>query len=210
MLACDAEYRRSGAQISAPATVKRHYCLPMDPKSEINWLAAIAATQDEAAFSSLFARYAPRIKGYMIRHGADVSTAEELAQEAMAAVWRKAAMYSPDKGNPSTWIFTIARNLRIDRVRRERVFQPLPDGHNEEASDDEPADIALVREEGYAALRQALETLPSDQLEIVTLSYMDGLSHSEVAKRLDLPLGTVKSRMRLAYNKLRPLLEGLK
>ena len=182
----------------------------MDPKSEIEWLALIAARQDEAAFSSLFARYAPRIKGYMIRHGADASTAEELAQEAMAAVWRKADMYSPDKGNPATWIFTIARNLRIDRVRRERVFQPLPEGHAEEPSDDEPADLALEREERYTALREALQQLPADQLEIVTLSYMDGLSHTEVAERLDLPLGTVKSRMRLAYNKLRPLLEGLK
>ncbi len=146
----------------------------------------------------------------MMRHGANAPTAEEVAQGAMSLVWRKAGMYSPDKGNPSTWIFTIARNLRIDRVRRERVFQPLPEGHNEEASDDEPADIALIREERYAALRQALATLPADQLEIVTLSYMDGLSHSQVAKRLDLPLGTVKSRMRLAYNKLRPMLEGLK
>lgn len=182
----------------------------MDPKSEIDWLAAIAARQDEAAFASLFASYAPRIKGYMMRHGADASTAEEVAQEAMAAVWRKAGMYSPDKGNPATWIFTVARNLRIDRVRRERVFQTLPEGYGEEASDDEPADDALVREERYVALRQALGTLPPDQLEIVTLSYMDGLSHSEVAERLDLPLGTVKSRMRLAYSKLRPLLEGLK
>ena len=146
----------------------------------------------------------------MMRQGVDATTAEELAQEAMTTVWRKAGMYSSDKGNPSTWIFTIARNLRIDRVRRERVFQPLPEGHNETASDDEPADVALVREERYAALRQALETLPADQLEIVTLSYMDGLSHSEVADHLDLPLGTVKSRMRLAYSKLRPLLEGLK
>jgi RNA polymerase sigma-70 factor (ECF subfamily) len=146
----------------------------------------------------------------MIRHGADASTAEELAQEAMTAVWRKAGMYSPDKGNPATWIFTIARNLRIDRVRRERVFQPLPEWHAEQASDDEPADLALEREERYAALRQALQHLPADQLEIVTLSYMDGLSHTEVAERLDLPLGTVKSRMRLAYNKLRPLLDGLK
>ena len=182
----------------------------MDPKSEIDWLAAIATRQDEEAFSYLFQRYAPRIKGYMMRHGADAATAEEIAQEAMAIVWRKAGMYSASKGKPSTWIFTVARNLRIDRVRRERVFQPLPEGHDEQASDDEPADISLVREERYVALRDALQTLPEDQLEIVTLSYNDGLSHSEVAKRLDLPLGTVKSRMRLAYNRLRPLLEGLK
>lgn len=182
----------------------------MDPKSEIEWLTSIASKQDEVAFSSLFARYAPRIKGYMMRHGADASSAEELAQEAMTAVWRKAGMYSPDTGNPSTWIFTIARNLRIDRVRRERVYQPLPEAHAEKASDDETADVALVREERYSALRQALGSLPSDQLQIVTLSYMDGLSHSEVAERLGLPLGTVKSRMRLAYAKLRPQLEGLR
>ena len=102
----------------------------MDPKSEIDWLAAIAASQDETAFSSLFARYAPRIKGYMMRQGVDATTAEELAQEAMTTVWRKAGMYSSDKGNPSTWIFTISRNLRIDRFLRESVFQTLPEGHN--------------------------------------------------------------------------------
>lgn len=182
----------------------------MDAVSEIEWLSAIAERQDKAAFSSLFAHYAPRLKGYMMRHGADAATAEEIVQEAMTTVWRKAALYSPDKGNPATWIFTIARNLRIDRVRRERVFQPLPEGHEEEVSDDEPADDAVVRQERYVALQQALTTLPPEQLEIVTLSYMDGLSHSEVADRLELPLGTVKSRMRLAYARLRPLLVGLK
>ena len=99
----------------------------MDPKSEIECLAAIAARQDEAAFASLFARYAPRIKGYMIRHGADASTAEELAQEAMTAVWRKAGMYSPDKGNPATWIF-YDRAQSADRPGTARARLPAAAG----------------------------------------------------------------------------------
>ncbi|MEQ1653342.1 MAG: sigma-70 family RNA polymerase sigma factor [Hyphomicrobium sp.] len=162
------------------------------------------------AFRKLFQSYAPRVKSYMMRQGADANTAEELAQETMLTVWRKASLYSGEKGSATTWIFTIARNLRIDRLRRELTWVALPEGHNEEASTDALPDEVLSELERKKRVQEALTVLPPDQFEVVSLSYIEGLSHSEIAERLSLPLGTVKSRMRLAYQKIRELVEDLK
>lgn len=182
----------------------------MSPELAKELLQKIADQKDQDSFQQLFEDYAPRIKGFMIRSGADAAAADDLAQEAMSAVWRKAHMYSPDKGNPTTWIFTIVRNLRIDRFRRERVWQPLPEEHAEIASDDAGPDELVARQERLVTLQDALKILPPEQLEVVQLSYLDGLAHSDIAERLQLPIGTVKSRMRLAYQKLRPLVEKLR
>jgi len=175
----------------------------------IDLLQRVAQDRDSEAFHTLFQTFAPRVKSYMMRQGADANTAEELAQETLLTVWRKAALYSGDKGSPTTWIFTIARNLRIDRLRREAIWYELPDGHDEEPSDDAPPDEAVSDRERQERVRRALATLPPDQHEVVALSFVDGLSHSEIAERLGLPLGTVKSRMRLAYQKVRELVEDL-
>jgi len=173
-------------------------------------LQRVALTQDPAAFQALYESFAPRIKSYMLRQGADAATAEELAQETLLTVWRKARLYSPDKGNPTTWIFTIARNLRIDRIRKERIWLALPEGHEEQASeDDDPEDVAVQRQHTNR-IQEALGTLSEEQRDVIVLSYIDGLSHSEIAEKLDLPLGTVKSRMRLAYQKIRELVEDLR
>lgn len=174
------------------------------------FLQRIAERGDVEAFRKLFQAYAPRVKAYMMRQGADPNTAEELAQETLLTVWRKAGLYSGEKGSATTWIFTIARNLRIDRLRRELTWVALPDGHDEEASTDALPDEVLSEVERRGRVQKALATLPPDQLEVVSLSYIEGLSHSEIAERLGLPLGTVKSRMRLAYNKLRESVEDLK
>ncbi len=172
-------------------------------------LQRVANDRDAEAFHALFQTYAPRVKSYMMRQGADANTAEELAQETLLTVWRKAALYSGEKGSPTTWIFTIARNLRIDRLRREAIWYELPEGHDEEPSEDAPPDEAVSERERQERVRRALATLPPDQHEVVALSFVDGLSHSEIAERLGLPLGTVKSRMRLAYQKIRELVEDL-
>lgn len=173
-------------------------------------LRRIAETSDRSAFTALFEQFAPRVKSYMIRQGAEPALAEELAQETLLTVWRKARLYSADKGSASTWIFTIARNLRIDRIRRETAWQELPEGHAEIASDDQSPDEEVAERERQAVIQAAMAELPVDQLEVVTLAFVDGLSHSEIAERLGLPLGTVKSRMRLAYQKLRPVVEDLR
>lgn len=158
----------------------------------------------------LFESYAPRVKSYMMRQGADPNTAEELAQETLLTVWRKAALYSDDKGSATTWIFTIARNLRIDRLRREVAWQPLPDDIEEQEAPDPAPDEAASERERREKVQAVLSELPPDQAEAVNLSYVEGLSHSEIAERLGVPLGTVKSRMRLAYHKIRDALEELR
>jgi RNA polymerase sigma-70 factor, ECF subfamily len=173
-------------------------------------LQRIATRADVEAFRQLYDSFGPRVKSYMMRQGADADTAEELAQETLLSVWRKAQLYAPEKGSATTWIYTIARNLRIDRLRREFAWQELPEGHNETASDDPAPDQILSDHERQVRVRRALTTLPPDQHEVVSLSYLEGLSHSEIAERLTLPLGTVKSRMRLAYQKIRESVEDLK
>lgn len=170
----------------------------------------VATLRDAEAFRKLFQSYAPRVKSYMMRQGADAAVAEELTQETLLMVWRKAALYSGDKGSPTTWIFTIARNLRIDRLRREVAWQPMPENAEEEASDDPAPDEELDQRERSDRVKAVLASLPPDQAEVVMLSYVEGLSHSEIAERLNLPLGTVKSRMRLAYTKIREAVEDLR
>lgn len=174
-------------------------------------LSLIARERSEAAFGELFQRYASKLKGYMLRQGADAATAEELAQETLLVVWRKAALYSAEKGSLSTWIFTIARNLRIDRLRREAAWQELPDNLSETlASDEQAPDEAASDRQREVRVRAVLAELSTEQRQVVEMAYIEGLSHSEISERLGLPLGTVKSRMRLAYQKVRTALEDLK
>ena len=174
-------------------------------------LTLIATDRSEAAFRRLFDEYAPRIRSYMLRQGADADLADELAQETLVTVWRKAALYSAEKGSAATWIFTIARNHRIDRLRRQRPWQELTAETAEQLpSDDTPADEAMDLSHRQSRVRAVLKELPPDQIEVVTLAFMEGLPHSQIAERLGLPLGTVKSRIRLAYGKLRNALEELR
>ncbi|MBO0763392.1 MAG: sigma-70 family RNA polymerase sigma factor [Hyphomicrobiaceae bacterium] len=172
-------------------------------------LQRIAERADPAAFRELYEVYGPRVKAYMIRKGADAGTAEDLAQETLLTVWRKASLYAGDKGSMTTWVFAIARNLRIDRLRREVPWQELPEGRLAEASGEPLPDEAMAEKERKQRVQAALAELPAEQRDVVSLAYIEGLSHSEIAERLDVPLGTVKSRMRIAYQKIRQALENL-
>ncbi len=172
-------------------------------------LRRVAERADPAAFRELYDAYGPRVKAYMMRKGADAGTAEDLAQETLLTVWRKASLYADDKGSMTTWVFTIARNLRIDRLRREVPWQELPEWRLAQPSEEALPDAALAEKQEQAQLHAALVDLPPDQKEVVSLAYLEGLSHSEIATRLALPLGTVKSRMRIAYQKVRAALEDL-
>lgn len=180
------------------------------PRTMSDLLQKVAQSRDVEAFRKLFELYGPRVKSYMMRQGADATTAEDLAQETLLTVWRKAQLYSDEKGSATTWIFTIARNLRIDRLRREVSWQPLPENRDEEASDAPDPEEEVTERERRDKVRAVLQTLPPDQSEVVTLSYVEGLSHSEIAERLGLPLGTVKSRMRLAYQKVKEAVEDIR
>jgi RNA polymerase sigma-70 factor (ECF subfamily) len=171
-------------------------------------IAAIAARADRSAFAALFGHFAPRVKSYMLRLGAPPPLAEELAQETLLAVWRKAGAFDAARAAPSTWIFTIARNLRIDAARRERRGAPVNDPSDTPAADRMP-DVALASTQSEGRIRQALGKLPHEQAEVVRLSFFSDKPHSEIAAELKLPLGTVKSRLRLAMARLRELLGDL-
>lgn len=168
---------------------------------------AVAERRDKAAFAAVFRFYAPRVKGYLMRQGCSSSQAEDLAQEVMATVWRKAGLYDPAKADASTWVFTIARNLRIDALRRERHPQVDLDVGALDLVDDAPAADPVVADGQRAALvRRALAGLPPDQADVVRRSFFDDKPHTAIAEELGLPLGTVKSRMRLAMMKIRAAL----
>jgi len=163
---------------------------------------AIARDQDRNAFIALFEHFAPRVKSYLLRlGGADL--AEEMAQEAMLMVWRKAGQFDPHKASASTWIFTIARNLYIDRKRKERRPEIDPSDPMLVAEADPAADIALSMRQSEQLVRAALATLPPEQARVIELSFFADKPHAAIAAELDLPLGTVKSRLRLALARLR-------
>jgi RNA polymerase sigma-70 factor (ECF subfamily) len=162
---------------------------------------AVARSQDRAAFADLFAHFAPRVKGYLMRLGANGALAEELAQEAMLTLWRKAALFDQKKASASTWVFTIARNLRIDAIRRER--HPEVDPAELAPEPERAADDGIVRIEDDTRVRQAITRLPREQAQVIELSFYADKPHSVIAKELGLPLGTVKSRLRLAMARIR-------
>lgn len=162
-------------------------------------LLRVAASGDRAAFAALFSHFAPRVKAYLLRLGAPPALAEDLAQEALLNLWRKAHLFDPAKASVATWLFTIARNLRIDAIRRERRPELEPEDLAPEAAADEA--LALAGDE--ARLRAALRQLPPDQMQVVELSFFADKPHSQIAGELGIPLGTVKSRLRLAMARLK-------
>ncbi len=169
---------------------------------------AIALRRDRTAFGELFAYFAPRVKAYCRRLGADDGLAEELAQEVLVAVWRKADTFDRRQASVSTWIFRIARNRRIDALRRTMRPELDPDDPLLQPEPAPAPDEEVSAMEREARVRSALQDLPADQLELLKLAFYEGLSHSEIAERAGLPLGTVKSRIRLAFMKLRGRLHG--
>jgi len=184
-------------------------------KDRMQWgrlIRAIATDQDRAAFATLFEYFAPRIKSFLQRSGASEASAEELAQETMLAVWRKAALFDPESAGAAAWIFTIARNLRIDARRRDSRGGVIEtsDVEIEFQIDDSPLpDSRLASVQSEERVRSALSQLSADQVRVIELSFFEEKAHAEIAKILEIPLGTVKSRLRLAMNRLRNLLSEL-
>jgi RNA polymerase sigma-70 factor (ECF subfamily) len=171
-------------------------------------LAAVARHADRAAFARLFRHFAPRVKAYLIRLGADDAAAEDLLQDVMLTVWRRAPTYDPALAGVSTWIFTIARNRRIDLLRRGRrpAFEADDPALRPEAP---PAPDAVADATQWEArIATAVAGLPREQAEILRLAYFEDRSHTDIAEHLKLPLGTVKSRLRLAIGRLRAIFES--
>lgn len=168
-------------------------------------IVAIAKTRDRQQFAALFAHFAPRLKSFFLRLGVPPGVAEDLAQDTMLMVWRKADRFDPERAAASTWIFTVARNLRIDLKRRERDPALLAELY-EDADEPTPSDHMLSAERD-GRIREALTALPAEQAEVIRLSFFEDRPHSQIADDLKIPLGTVKSRVRLAMARLRALVE---
>lgn len=170
----------------------------------------VARAQDWTAFQELFVFFGPRVKAMMLKAGADNASAEDLVQETMVKVWRKAGLYAAGRGSVSTWIYTVARNARIDRIRRASS-QPYDDIDDLELESDSPTgEEQAYFSEQAAGIAEAVQQLPQEQRQVIELAFMHDLPQSEIAEKLSLPLGTVKSRMRLAYGKLKVKLEDYK
>lgn len=169
-----------------------------------NWVELMIQVRDQRdrkAFAALFTHFGPRVKGFLIKSGADATTAEECVQDVMTTLWHKASLFDPTRASVSTWIFTIARNRRIDMLRRDRRPEPedLPWGPEPEP---EQADVLALQQE-TEHLSAALKTLPDEQRDLIEKAYFGDLTQSEIAKVTGLPLGTIKSRIRLALDRLR-------
>ena len=168
-------------------------------------IVAIAERGDRDAFAALFSHFAPRVKSYLLRLGAPSESAEELAQETLLTVWRRAGAFDPGRAAASTWIFTIARNLRFDALRREKR-PSMADDPSDTGPGPALPDTLLAALQDEARIGRAIAELPSEQAKVVRLAFFSDKPHSEIAGELDLPLGTVKSRLRLAMGRLRALL----
>ncbi|GAA5079954.1 RNA polymerase sigma factor RpoE [Roseibacterium beibuensis] len=172
--------------------------------TEAHWVAritAIAKDEDKSAFAEVFRHFAPRVKAFLIKSGADESLAEECMQDVMATLWQKAHMYDAARASVATWIFTIARNRKIDLIRKNARPEPedLPWGPEEQP---DQADVLALQQDS-ARLTDAIRQLPEKQRRLIERAYFGDLTHSEIAAETGLPLGTIKSRIRLALERLR-------
>ncbi len=197
---------------NGPASVRADWWEPglvnegnnLQPVAQDEWtvlMHRVARDRSETAFAALFDHFAPRVKAFLIKSGSNPALAEDCAQDVMATVWNKAGQFDPTRASVATWVFTIARNRRIDLLRKARRPEPedLPWG-----PEPEPAQAdALALQQESVLLGEALKTLPAAQRDLIEKAYFGDLSHGEIAGITGLPLGTIKSRIRLALDKLR-------
>jgi RNA polymerase sigma factor (sigma-70 family) len=199
-----AEARRDMSKLDNNLKARNRHVNSDDGSARMLWvghMARIRDDQDRTAFAELFSHFAPRVKGFLIKSGADVTLAEECTQDVMATLWNKAHMFDATRASVATWIFTIARNRKIDLLRRQRRPEPEDLPWGPEAEPDQ-ADVLSLQQESKI-LGEALAALPASQRELIEKAYFGDLTHSEIAAETGLPLGTIKSRIRLALDRLR-------
>ncbi len=172
-----------------------------------NYLKDIGESQDKVAFANIFKYFAPRLKSFFIKLGAAETQAEEIIQEVMIAVWTKSKTYDNAKSSVSTWIYTIAKNKRIDKIRKEKKHNTVESDESLEIPIPSKQEEHLLATEVNEKLHHSLQFLPKEQAELLKLSYFYEKTHSDIARDLSLPLGTVKSRIRLALSKMKNLVE---
>lgn len=212
-LACNNAPRRSALELlrvrrKRGVPKRSDDCVEELPQQDMaRLMEAVASARDVDAFERLFRHYGPRVRAFMMRQCRDGQMADELMQETMMTVWNKAGLFYSDRGTVDAWIFTVARNLRTSAFRKAKrpVFDPtdpvfVPDDPLE------PGDH-LERIDDAERLRRAMEDLPPEQLEVLKYAFFDEISHRKLAEKLNLPVGTIKSRIRMAFGKLRKALE---
>lgn len=166
-------------------------------------MSRIASNRDRRAFAHVFDFYAPRIKGFLIKNNCTPVLAEEVTQDVMMTLWQKAYMFDPAKASLGTWLFRIARNRRIDLIRRDKSGELDAQDPTMFPAIDEIDTEDIDARERDRRVRIAILALPTEQMQLIRLSFFEGQPHSQIAEDLNLPLGTVKSRIRLAFNRLR-------
>jgi RNA polymerase sigma factor (sigma-70 family) len=169
---------------------------------------AVKRSRDKAAFASLFDYFAPRLKGFVMRSGVSSAAAEEIVQEVMLTVWHKADLFDPGRAQVSAWIYQIARNRLIDRVRKDR--RPMPEELKAEP-DQEPSSMDILEmDQEVSKLKAAIQLLSPDQRDIIERAYLGEFSHQQISTQTGLPLGTIKSRIRLGLDRLRRELKDIR
>lgn len=182
--------------------------MTLSPQDQAELARRVATGRDRMAFAALFDHFAPRLNGYLQRLGMAPGQAEDVAQEVMSVLWHKAHLFDSAKSSLSTWLFRVARNRRIDLLRRDRSHLLDPHDPVFRPSEPEDADVTMDADLRAVRIRAALEDLPPEQMLLVRLAFFDGQTHTEIADATGLPLGTVKSRIRLAFARLRRMLEA--
>ena len=197
--ACPASPRKDADQVT-----------PGSPQfsSQTQWMLAVRDRRDRAAFADLFDHFAPRLKGFVMRSGTPPVQAEEIVQEVMLTVWRKAGLFDPQRAQVSAWIYQIARNQQIDTFRKQP--RPLPDDIGQDPDAEPDASRILATEEEAGLLRRALAELKPEQREMIEKAYLGELTHQEISVQTGLPLGTIKSRIRLGLERLRRELKDIR
>lgn len=203
----------SGPKVPRPGVLlKGMEKVSVPPVAEISlqttWMLAVRDQRDRQAFARLYDHFAPRLKGFVMRSGLPAAQAEEVVQDVMLTIWHKAALFDPERAQVSAWIYQITRNRHIDMIRKER--RPVPDEFGEEISTESDAGQILAVEQEGRQLAKALAGLKPTQREAIEKAYLGELTHSELSAQIGLPLGTIKSRIRLGLERLRHELKGMR
>lgn len=167
----------------------------------------VGKNQDKLAFNNIFRYFAPRLKSFLVKAGSTDSQAEEVIQEVMIAVWTKSSTYDSNKSSVSTWVYTIARNKRIDKIRKERRHYLSESDEGLEIPVDSTQEKEIFSAQVSNSLKKYMSNLPEEQSKLLKLSYFYNKTHADISEELKIPLGTVKSRIRLALTKMRHLVE---
>lgn len=192
------------AEENKPTPVRKGSSISVATPDTLESLAVrVAEHRDRQAFRLLFAHFAPRIKSFLLKQKMSDEMAEDLTQEVMVTVWQKAHLFDPAKARLSTWMFRIARNKFIDKVRRQKYVEVDVDNHIQSMEATDKTDEPVIQMQDQTRIMAALKILKPDLRKVIELSFYRDLSHSQIAEQLGLPLGTVKSRIRIAFQKLR-------